>query len=240
MHRVLHVVALALAGVPLAACGDSSSPDARFACLGDTLPTTAPSLIVVTGQVTDIGHNPVAGASVGAFRTSDTTTSLATATTSTPGFYSLTISTGATPVNGYVRVLDTAHIATYAYPARPLTADTVDNITMVTPAEFLLLANAAGITPQAGKGFIGVIVKDCTGTAIAGATVSTTPSGTVLYNLVGVPSSSATATAADGIAYIANVAAGDVTVQAHASGHALRQHIVNARADAITLTEIRP
>jgi hypothetical protein len=31
-----------------------------------------------------------------------------------------------------------------------------------------------------------------------------------------------------------------VTVMATASGHTLRQHAVNARADVITLTEIQP
>src|SRR6266446_480396 len=196
--------------------------------------------IVITGQVTDIvTHNAVSSAPVFAFRSGDTTT-LAADTTNTPGFYSLTISTGATPVDGYVRVTESGHITTYAYPAQPITRDTLDNISMVTPAEFSLLAAAAGITPQPGKGFIGVLVKDCTGAAITGAAVSTTPAATVLYNVAGVPSSSATATAGDGIAYIANVAAGNVTVQASASGHTLRQHVVNARADVITLTEIRP
>jgi len=36
------------------------------------------------------------------------------------------------------------------------------------------------------------------------------------------------------------IAAGNVTVMATAGGNTLRQHIVNARADAITVTEIQP
>src|SRR6266487_3388173 len=43
-----------------------------------------------------------------------------------------------------------------------------------------------------------------------------------------------------GDAYIANVVAGNVTVMATASGNTLRKHVVNARADAITVTEIQP
>src|SRR6266702_2746005 len=213
MHRAMPLLALIAAG--LAACGgDSSGPDARFACLGQALPTTAPATIVITGQAADIvTQGPVSSAPVFAFRTGDTTT-LAADTTDTPGFYSLTISTSGTPVDGYVRVTASGHITTYAYPAQPIPRDTLDNISMVTPAEFSLLAAAAGITPQLGKGFIGVLVKDCTGTAITGATVSTTPAATVLYNVAGVPSSSATATASDGVAYVANVTAGDVTVKA--------------------------
>src|SRR3989442_9226606 len=171
MHRVIPMLALMAAG--LAACGNSNGPDARFACLGQALPTTAPPTIVINGQVTDIvTQNPVSSAPVFAFRTGDTTT-LAADTTDTPGFYSLTISTVGTPVDGYVRVTESGHITTYAYPAQPITRDTLDNISMVTPAEFSLLAAAAGITPQPRKGFIGVQVKDCTGAAITGATEST-------------------------------------------------------------------
>ena len=53
----------------------------------------------------------------------------------------------------------------------------------------------------------------------------------------GLGSSSATLV---GALLVANVAAGNVTVQATAGGHTLRQHVVNARADVITVTEIRP
>src|SRR6266571_1740381 len=240
MHRATRTLPLALIAAAVAACGNSNGPDARFACLGQALPTTAPPTIAINGQVADIvTHSPVSSAPVFAFRTGDTTT-LAADTTNAPGFYSLTISTGGTPVDGYLRVTQSTYMTTYAYPAQPLRGDTVNNILMVTPTEFSLLAAAAGITPQAGKAFIGVVVKDCTGAAITGATVTSTPGATVLYNVAGVPSSSATATAADGIAYIANVAAGNVTIMATASGHTLRQHVVNAHADAITLTEIRP
>jgi len=241
MVRMLRVGAFILVGVPIVACGgDSNGPDARFACLGQTLPTTAPPAIVVTGRVTDIvTHNPVSNASVFAFRTGDTTT-VAADTTSTPGDYIVSIATGGTPFDGYLRVSASGFMSSYAYPAQPLRADTVNDIVMITPTEFSLLAAAASITPQAGKGFIGIVVKDCTGAPVSGATVTTNPAGTVLYNVAGVPSSSASSTGPDGIGYIANVTAGDIVVRATASGHTLRQHTVNARADAITLTEIRP
>jgi hypothetical protein len=179
------------------------------------------------------------GAYVFAYRSSDTT-HLAGDTANTPGFYSLVITSGGTPVDGYVRATDSAHITTYAYPAVPLAGDATENVLMVTSSEFSFLAGAAGITPVAGDGFIGLVVVNCAGTPVAGATVSSTPAGTVRYNAGGVPSSTATSTADDGVAYIANVTAGNVTVQASASGHTLRQHVVNAQADAITLTQIQP
>jgi hypothetical protein len=175
-----------------------------------------------------------------AFRTGDTT-HIAGDTTDTAGNYSLGITTGGTPVNGYLTVSDSNHhITTSAYPAVPLVGDITENVLMVSTTEFGILAASAGITPVAGDGFIGVVVRNCQGTPIAGAQVSSSPGGEVRYNAAGVPSSTASATADDGVAYIANVAAGNVTVMATASGHTLRQHVVNAKADAITLTEIQP
>src|SRR5439155_23440210 len=125
-------------------------------------------------------------------------------------------------------------------PGVPLAAAVTGTVLRGSGSEFSFLAAAAGISPVAGDGFIGLVVRNCQGTPMAGATVTSMPAGTVRYNAGGAPSSSATATAADGVAYIANVAAVNVTVMASASGHTLRQHIVNARADAITLTEIQP
>jgi len=241
MHTT-RCLSFAVVAAALAACSkNSTGPTAGFECLGQALPTTAPATILVSGQVRKnvLAPTVLGGAYVFAFRTGDTTT-LAADTSSTPGFYSLTIITGGTPLTGYVRASDSAHITTYAYPAIPLAADATENILMITNSEFSFLAAAAGITPVAGDGFIGLVVTNCAGTPVAGATVSSTPAGTVRYNAGGVPSSTTTSTADDGVAYIANVAAGDVTVKATASGHTLRQHVVNARADVITLTQIQP
>ncbi len=243
MHRATRTLPFALITAALAACGsDSSGPVAGFECLGQALPTTAPALVNVTGTVTAnvLTPNPVPHAFVYGFRTGDTT-HLAGDTTDTPGRYSVAISTGGLPVNGYLAISDSGHhIDTYAYPAVPLAADVTDNVLMVSSSEFSFLAASAGINPVAGDGFIGVVVRNCQGAPVAGATVTSSPAGTVRYNAVGFPSPSATSTASDGVAYIANVAAGNVTVQATASGHTLRQHVVDARADAITLTEIQP
>jgi hypothetical protein len=228
--------------IPVAACGgDSSGPDVGFQCLGQALPTTAPPLISVSGQVraNALNPNPLAGAAVFAFRTGDTTT-LAADTSNTPGFYSLSITTGGTPVDGYLRLTHSGQITTYAYPSRPLAADLVTNVLMITSSEFDFLAQLVSVTPTAGNGFIGVIVKNCDGAPIAGATVTTNPAGTVRYNAGSTPSPSATSTSGDGVAYVFNVAAGNVTVQANGGGHTLRQHVVNARADVVTLTEIQP
>src|SRR6267143_1567354 len=216
------------------------SPSAAFACLGDTLPSTAPSTIHISGRISYNALNPTAlgGAEVLASHTG--TDTLAADTSDTAGLYALTISTGGTPVSGYLQVKKSTYLSSYAYPARPLAADAVNNVLLITSSEFAFLANLVGVTPVPGDGFIGVIVKDCQGNPIAGATVTTSPAGTYRYDAGSTPSSTATSTSADGVAYVANVTAGNVTVQANAGGHALRQHVVNALADAVTLTEIQP
>jgi len=227
--------------IAVAACGDSSGPAPGFECLGAPIPTTAPATIVVSGQIRQNAFSPTAlgGAIITAFRIG-ATDSLAVDTSNTPGFYSLSITTGGTPVNGYLRVTHSGFVDTYAYPSRPLFADLSTKVLMPTSNELALLSAAVGVNTGAGNGFIGVIVKDCDGTAIAGATVSTNPAGTVRYNSGSTPSPSATSTSSDGIAYVFNVTAGNVTVMANASGNVLRQHVVNARADVVTLTEIQP
>jgi hypothetical protein len=235
------VLGLGLTFIVVACGGDSSSPDAAFACLGAALPTTAPATITIGGQVLGNALAPTAlpGAEVLGLRTDIDT--LDRDTSSTPGFYSLTFATAGTPVNGFLRVTKSGHLPTYAYPARPIAANDTTNVLAITSLEFGILGTAVGESQQTGNGFIGVVVRDCTGTPLANATVQTSPAaGAVKYNAAGAPSSTATVTAADGVAYVFNVAAGNVTVMATASGHALRQHVVNARADVITLTEIQP
>jgi len=241
MHRTTRTLPVALIAVAFAACGkDSSGPAAGFECLGQALPTTAPPLITFTGQTKSglTSPNALGGVEVIVSRTGADT--LGADTSSTPGLFSIPFATGGTPVDGHLQLKKSGYVATYAYPARPLVADDSVGVLMITPTEFSFVAATAGVTPVAGDGFVGVVVTNCAGTPLAGATVTSTPAGTVRYNAGGVPSSTATSTGADGIAYIANVAAGNVTVKANASGHTLRQHVVNAHADALTVTEIQP
>ena len=58
------------------------------------------------------------------------------------------------------------------YPSVPLAGDITENVLMVSNTEFGILAASAGITPVAGDGFIGIVVKNCQGTPIAGAKVT--------------------------------------------------------------------
>jgi hypothetical protein len=228
--------------IVIVACGeDSSGPAEGFGCVDDPLPTTAPALVAVNGAIraNALSPGPVSNAIVTAFRVG-VTDSIAIDTSSTPGDYAVSITTGGTPVNGYLRVTHSGQLDTYAYPSRPLVENLTTNVLMPTQTELNFLGGLAGVTQSASNGFIGVVVKDCFGLTVAGATVSTTPAGAVRYNAAGTPSASATSTAGDGVAYVFNVPAGDVTVRANGGGETLRQHVVTARAGTVTLTEIQP
>jgi hypothetical protein len=231
----------------LAACGGKSGPTGTgggpdpYACLGQPLPTTAPSAVSVTGVVRSnaLAPSPLAGASVKGFQTGNAT-ALDSSTSDAGGNYSMTLSTGGTPLDGYIRVSKSSYLDTYGYPPQPLAANISESVLLITSTELGIIGGALGVTPTAGDGLIAVVVEDCSGLPLAGASVSTNPPGTVKYNSGGGPSSSATMTSADGVAYVLNVTAGDVVVMASAGGHVLRQHTVNARADVITLTAIAP
>lgn len=228
--------------IAIVACsGDSGGPAVGFECVNDALPTTAPALVTVDGQILGnaLSPGPISGAIVTAFKTG-VAESLAVDTSNTPGFYAVSITTGSTPVNGYLRAIASGKVDTYAYPARPLAANLTTNVLMPSQSELDFLALAVSVTQSGSNGFIGVVVRDCSGNPVAGATVSTNPGGTVKYNLTGAPSGTATSTADDGVAYVFNVPAGNVTVRANGGGETLREHAVNARAGKVTLTEIQP
>src|SRR5437899_4886755 len=146
----------------IAACGsDSSGPGAGFECLGAALPTTAPSTIILGGQILQNALAPtaLAGAEVIASKTG--TDTLAATTSSTPGFYSLSISTGGTPVDGFLLVSKSGYLTTYAYPSRPLAANDTTNVLVITASEFTLLGNAVGVTHTPGDGSIRILPRDC-------------------------------------------------------------------------------
>jgi hypothetical protein len=226
-------------------------PGGPFDCAGQPLPTTAPASITVTGSTQSItlgGRAAVSGTMVTAYK-NGSGTALGSATSDTQGAYSLNLSTGGTPIDGYLlghrgTAGSINYIDTYLYPPAPLATSTDKGSILLLSSgnsgTFSTLQSFAGVTQNAGSGFIAVIVADCNNNPLAGATVTTTPMGTVKYNSGGIPSGSATMTGSDGLAYVFNTVAGTVNVQATSGAHTLRAHDVNARADVITTTAIQP
>ena len=217
-----------LTAVLLVACSKSSTAPTvtGYECLGQAYPTSAPASITVSGTVADFINGPLAGATVYAFKTG-TASPIDSATTDAGGAFSMTVSTGGTPLDGYLKASKSGYIDTYAYPSAPLPASAIISVPVVTSGEFAILATQAGASPTAGKGSLGLRPVNCAGAAVTGATV-TASSGASPY--------------ADGQGdfFVFNAAPGNVDVGATFQSHTFHGHTVVAVADAVTITIIAP
>ncbi len=210
-------------------------------------PPNVPATITVSGMAAEksaTGTTPKAGVMVAAYRNSDPSTPVVMATTDASGNYTLMIPTNGMPLDGYVKATLTGLIDTYLYPPRPLAADFANaSIFMITTQTRDALSGAlCGSAQLDTNGAIAVLVEDAANMPIAGATISSTPAAAkYCYNgSSGLPDKTVTVTAADGIGYVLNVPAGEVTVSAAKSGSMFFSHKVNARAGALTTTLIQP
>jgi len=210
------------------ACGKSSTAPTvtGYECLGQAYPTSAPASITVSGAVADFINGPVAGVTVYAFKTG-TAGPIDSATTDAGGAFSMTVSTGGTPLDGYLKATKTGYLDTYAYPSAPLPASATISVPVVTSGEFSILATQAGASPVAGKGSLGLRPVNCAGAAVTGATVTT---------------SSGTSPFADGQGdfFVFNAAPGNVDVGATFQSRTFHGHTIVAVADAVTITIIAP
>jgi hypothetical protein len=224
---------------------EAATPDAGpFACHGAPLPTTAPATVSLsgqTGQLTLTGLTALAGVSVTALATSNNA-AIGSATSDSNGDFSVTASTGGSPLDAYFRASKSGFVDAYYYPVAPFAADTSNvDFLIVTSTTLTLVADSLGVTQMAANSALVVMVVDCSGNPVSGATVSTSLGATVYYDGSGsIPSATATSTNTDGIAIVFNVPPGTITVGALSQGIAFRAHSVTARAGTLTLTRVAP
>jgi hypothetical protein len=215
----------------------------EFSCAGDPLPTTAPASITIAGNVADesiSGQTPLDGVAISAYPSQTSTTPLANAT-SASGAFSIVVGTGGVPLDGYLKASKSGELDTYLYPNAPLAVSSSGlSVVMLTSSTYGFLAIGGGVTQDDTKGDLAVVVLDCNAQPVSGAIVMTSPAGTVRYSGSAGPSASAVATSTDGLAYVFNVAAGDVTVSATAGSVSLRSHHLVSRAGAFTTTLVTP
>lgn len=231
---------IALALVLLSACGDDGGGGG-----GSVDAPAAPAMITVSGTATKregTTSSAAAGVMVEAYKNSDPNTAVVTATTDAAGMYSLVIPTGGVAVDGYLKATLSGFLDTYLYPPKPLAEDFASaSLNMINDSTLGLLSGTlCGASQDAAKGVIAVLVVDAANNPVAGATVSSTPAAAkYCYNSGGFPNRNATMTDTDGIAYMLNVAPGEVTVSAAKSGSSFSSHKVTARAGTLTTTVIQ-
>jgi hypothetical protein len=214
-----------------------------FSCAGAPTPPTAGDPLTVSGNLTDFqSMAAINGASVeGRLRSDDSV--LDTDTTTSTGAFSLSAATGGVPIDAYLFFSAASYPNTYLYPPDPLAMDltgfgagTISSSTLN-----LIYTLFAPGGHAAGTGTEVVIVTDCAGTAIEGASVTFAPApGTMAYLAGTLPSTTATATDASGVALGLNAAAGDVTVSAVFMGVSLESHTIEITADGLSATIMHP
>ena len=208
-----------------------------------------PPTITISGHATKREGFPptevaAVGVAVAAYKNGSDATPVAMTMTDAAGNYTLPITTNGQPLDGYLKGTLAGEIDTYLYPPEPLIADfAMASINLLTQSQIDLLSGTlCGSGQVATNGMVAVLVTSATMTAVAGATVTSMPASEK-YCYTGanaLPDRNATATAADGLAFMLNVAAGQVTVSAMATGMTFDSHPVNARAGVFTTTVITP
>jgi len=195
------------------------------------------------GGIASIVNGGVAkGVTIGAYL-EGATTPLVTTTSGTDGSYTLAVPTINGEITGYIKGSLATYVDTYLYAPGPITTDqTMANIKMIKQGTIDGLYLLNSITEDPNAATVGLEVVDATDTVIAGAVVTATPAPTnILYTGAGgLPSKTATMTAADGLAYLANTPTGTVSVNATATGHTFTAHNIVVRANALTTTLIGP
>jgi hypothetical protein len=225
---------------------------ANLDCADTAQPATAPDPIVINGRAQVIstgGMDDLQGATLEGYRTGNGTP-VATDTSDVDGLFTLSVANGAlVPVDGYVKGTATGHLDSYLYPPFPLAASTPETPTaFITPSTLGLLGFVSGTTQSSSLGLVGLLVIDCAGDPVAGATVSVAPtdaSTKIVYaGANGIPDTALTSTSVTGLAFVFNVPTGPVVVDASVGGESLDEHTIEVRigagATAITQTAVAP
>ncbi len=234
----------AASSVPDASTGEPDAMPADLSCLGNPVPTDAPATVTLSGQVVAIdlgGQTPVEGAIVELRRASNDRILDDNKPGGTPadGAYSLTGRTRGTPLEAYLHSEADGLVTSRLYPPVAVFTD----VPMVPLPMFdPIIIGFLSPDQEADKGIIVLLVLDCSGMPVAGATVMSTPeAGDIVYaDDQGIPDDAATATGAAGLAYLINVPAGTVTVNATAMGESFLGHDVASVPEEVTTTVVLP
>jgi hypothetical protein len=245
-HLAIAVFVVACGGPSSNMPGDDDPDPTVDARVFMDAPGTVPAMITLAGTATETGFSgtsPVDGVTCALFAKSDETTPIGTSTTGADGRYMFVVTTNGQPFDGYIKATKQGYVDLYVYETAPLTGDSTNQgFNMITPNNMRSLSNIAGGDQEMTQGLVGLMVADASGSPVEGASVSSNPaSGAYRYmNGSGFPSSSATATADDSVAFMFNAPPGELTISATKSGATFRSHTIKIRPGVFTSTAITP
>jgi hypothetical protein len=240
MLRIMLVVALGACSIPEKHLSDAAG--GPYECLGQPLPSTADAKITISGHVSDpFTGNPINGGAVEGYLVG-VPSSIFTTTTDATGAFAHDQGTGGVPRNAYLKMTANGFLDAYFFPSAPLAHSMVqDRLTQMTSSDIQTIGQVANVTIDPTKVQLVVVVVDCNGNAVPGATISTTPPGTIRYFEAATPSATAVATdSMTGAALVANLAPSNTTINATVQGMTLRSHNFDTVAGALMQTEIQP
>jgi hypothetical protein len=142
------------------------------------------------------------------------------------------------PVDHYTRMTLPGHVTSYVFPARPLVEDTSNVFFPVLPPSWREeLAGYTGVDVDPSRGIVAVIVTDCAGERVEGATVTfDPPAEAVAYWDPTFTDASATETTLNGHAWGFNVPAGTVHATVTIGDVTYRDWPVQSFADGRTMS----
>jgi hypothetical protein len=204
---------------------------------------SVPAMITISGiatQQAQSGSMPAADVLIGAYRSSNPSTAVATATSDAQGKFMMTITTNGAPLDGYLKATKNGNVDTYLYPPAPLVADfTNASVNELDTGTFSLLTLIGQAQDQP---LIAALVTDAAAAPVAGASVSSTPAAHKTgYSGSGnppLPDTTATSTKGDGRAYLFGMPVGSATVSATKTGVTFKTHSVGVFAGSFTTTVI--
>lgn len=209
-----------------------------FTCHGVDQPTRAADPVMLDAFINDsYGFSLLPDAVVDLIATDDDTV-LDRTISDEGGTLAFRVTTGGAPVDHYTRTTHDLFVTSYVYPSGPLVEDESHRaLPLLPPVWRAELALFAGVALDPTKGIVEVIVTDCVGNRVEGATVDFhTPGATVAYWDLTFTDASATTTTQNGHAWAFNVPPGVVDATITVDGLQWRSRPVQSFADSRTLT----
>lgn len=220
----------------------SGTPDVMtrydMSCHGKPLPTIAEDRVTLRGFTNDsYTGGALPGVAVDLFAKDGDVVLDATASDA-GGSLVFELATKNAPVDHYSRMTRDGHVTSYVYPARPLIEDESNVFfPVLDPIWRAELAGYLDVDVDPTRGIVAVIVTDCAGERVEGATVTFDPPAEAIgYWDPTFTDGSATETTINGHAWGFNVPAGVVHAEVTIGGVTYRDWPVRSFADGRTMS----